>query len=256
MLTAEIALVSYTILILVGNTVAGLDAVPDSVKEAADGMGYTRDEAAAHRRDPARPADDHRGHPGRLGDRDRARHDRRARRQRRVRRAHQRRARPELPDPDRGRRRAVDHVWRCSSTVGSALAQRLLTPWRRAERSGRSIVNVVREAIEFLLTPGQLDGPARDPRPGVGAHLDLDRRRHDLGGGRHPRGGVARPQATRARTCRSRWSTSAGRSRRSRSSRSSSRSASATGSASASGRRASPSSRSASRRCSRTRTRA
>ena len=42
MLTAEIALVSYTILILVGNTVAGLDAVPDSVKEAADGMGYTR----------------------------------------------------------------------------------------------------------------------------------------------------------------------------------------------------------------------
>jgi len=42
MLTAEIALVSYTILILVGNTVAGLDAVPASVKEAADGMGYTR----------------------------------------------------------------------------------------------------------------------------------------------------------------------------------------------------------------------
>ena len=41
-LTAEIALVSYTILILVGNTVAGLDAVPESVKEAADGMGYTR----------------------------------------------------------------------------------------------------------------------------------------------------------------------------------------------------------------------
>ncbi len=42
MLTAEIALVSYTILILVGNTVAGLDAVPASVKDAADGMGYTR----------------------------------------------------------------------------------------------------------------------------------------------------------------------------------------------------------------------
>lgn len=39
--TAEIALVSYTILILVSNTVAGLDAVPRSVKEAADGMGYT-----------------------------------------------------------------------------------------------------------------------------------------------------------------------------------------------------------------------
>lgn len=39
--TAEIALVSYTILILVSNTVAGLDGVPRSVKEAADGMGYT-----------------------------------------------------------------------------------------------------------------------------------------------------------------------------------------------------------------------
>jgi osmoprotectant transport system permease protein len=40
--TAEIALVSYTILILVSNTVAGLDGVPAAVREAADGMGYTR----------------------------------------------------------------------------------------------------------------------------------------------------------------------------------------------------------------------
>jgi osmoprotectant transport system permease protein len=41
LLTAEIALVSYTIFILVSNTVAGLDAVPAAVKEAADAMGYT-----------------------------------------------------------------------------------------------------------------------------------------------------------------------------------------------------------------------
>jgi osmoprotectant transport system permease protein len=41
LLTAEIALVSYTIFILVSNTVAGLDAVPAPVKEAADAMGYT-----------------------------------------------------------------------------------------------------------------------------------------------------------------------------------------------------------------------
>ena len=40
--TAEIALVSYTILILVRNIVAGLDGVPRAVREAADGMGYTR----------------------------------------------------------------------------------------------------------------------------------------------------------------------------------------------------------------------
>jgi osmoprotectant transport system permease protein len=42
LLTAEIALVSYTILILVRNIVAGIDGVPRAVREAADGMGYTR----------------------------------------------------------------------------------------------------------------------------------------------------------------------------------------------------------------------
>ena len=40
-LTAEIGLVSYTLLILISNIVAGVDGVPDSVKEAADGMGYS-----------------------------------------------------------------------------------------------------------------------------------------------------------------------------------------------------------------------
>jgi osmoprotectant transport system permease protein len=39
--TAEIALVSYTLLILVTNIVAGVDGVPPSVREAADGMGFT-----------------------------------------------------------------------------------------------------------------------------------------------------------------------------------------------------------------------
>ncbi|MCA1588591.1 MAG: ABC transporter permease [Chloroflexi bacterium] len=41
-LTAEIALVSYTILILLRNILAGLDGVPRDVLEAADGMGFTR----------------------------------------------------------------------------------------------------------------------------------------------------------------------------------------------------------------------
>ena len=40
--TAEIGLVSYTLLILIRNTVAGLSSVPEDVKEAARGMGYTR----------------------------------------------------------------------------------------------------------------------------------------------------------------------------------------------------------------------
>jgi osmoprotectant transport system permease protein len=41
-LTAEIALVSYTLLILIRNIVAGLATVPAEVREAADGMGYAR----------------------------------------------------------------------------------------------------------------------------------------------------------------------------------------------------------------------
>jgi osmoprotectant transport system permease protein len=39
---AEIALVSYTLLILLRNIVAGVDGVPPAVREAADGMGYER----------------------------------------------------------------------------------------------------------------------------------------------------------------------------------------------------------------------
>jgi osmoprotectant transport system permease protein len=39
--TAQIGLVSYTLLILIRNIVAGLDGVSDDVKEAAVGMGYT-----------------------------------------------------------------------------------------------------------------------------------------------------------------------------------------------------------------------
>jgi osmoprotectant transport system permease protein len=39
--TAEIGLVSYTLLILIRNIVIGLDGVPDDAKEAGRGMGYT-----------------------------------------------------------------------------------------------------------------------------------------------------------------------------------------------------------------------
>ncbi len=41
-LTAEIGLVSYTLLILVRGIVSGLDGVPGDAVEAATGMGYTR----------------------------------------------------------------------------------------------------------------------------------------------------------------------------------------------------------------------
>ena len=40
--TALIPLVCYTLLILVRNTVTGLEGVPPEVKEAATGMGYTQ----------------------------------------------------------------------------------------------------------------------------------------------------------------------------------------------------------------------
>lgn len=41
-LNAIVALTSYTLLILIRNMVAGIDGVAAAVKEAADGMGYTR----------------------------------------------------------------------------------------------------------------------------------------------------------------------------------------------------------------------
>ena len=40
--TAEIALVGYTLLILIWNTVAGLDAVPEDAREAATALGYSK----------------------------------------------------------------------------------------------------------------------------------------------------------------------------------------------------------------------
>src|SRR5205823_5662158 len=39
--TSEIALVGYTLLILMRNIIAGLEAVPADVREAARGMGFT-----------------------------------------------------------------------------------------------------------------------------------------------------------------------------------------------------------------------
>ena len=85
-LTGEIGLVSYTLLILIRNIVAGVDGVPASVKEAADAMGYrpvrrffavdlATGDAGDHRRTAHRDRDD-----------DRARHGDRAHRSRRLRR--------------------------------------------------------------------------------------------------------------------------------------------------------------------------
>ncbi len=70
---AEIALVSYTLLILFRNILTGLREVPDEVLDAAEGMGMTRTPGAAARRAAAGAAGDRRGAA------DRRRHDHRAR---------------------------------------------------------------------------------------------------------------------------------------------------------------------------------
>jgi osmoprotectant transport system permease protein len=46
--TAEIGLVSYTLLIIIRNTVAGLDGVEQDAKEAAIGNGYSRRQLLWH----------------------------------------------------------------------------------------------------------------------------------------------------------------------------------------------------------------
>ena len=48
-LTAEIPLILYTLVILVRNIVAGFDGVPADVLEAADGMGYSAPRSASAR---------------------------------------------------------------------------------------------------------------------------------------------------------------------------------------------------------------
>ena len=64
LLTAEIALISYTLLILIRNGVAGLDGVEPEIVEAATGLGHSRRQRLAGGA-PARHPGDHGRHPGR-----------------------------------------------------------------------------------------------------------------------------------------------------------------------------------------------
>jgi osmoprotectant transport system permease protein len=74
-LSIEIALVSYTLLILFRNTLTGLKEVPVDAKEAAEGMGLTRAQTLM-RIELAGPAGHRGGSPRRDGHDDLARHDR------------------------------------------------------------------------------------------------------------------------------------------------------------------------------------
>ena len=63
LLTAIIPLTTYTLLIFVRNIVAGFNAVPSDVLEAAEGMGYTRSQRLRPGRAPAGDPADARGSP-------------------------------------------------------------------------------------------------------------------------------------------------------------------------------------------------
>ena len=77
--TAVMPLAAYTLLILVRNTVTGLDGVPPEVKEAAIGMGYTQTRRLLRVELPLGDARDHRRRPHRHRQHRRHRHRHRAR---------------------------------------------------------------------------------------------------------------------------------------------------------------------------------
>ena len=135
-LTIEIALVSYTLLILFRNTLTGLQEVPEEAKEAAEGMGLTRRQSLMRVELPLAVPGDHRRRARGHGHDDLARHDRRVHHAARTRRADLQR------DPDGANTEFV-----AASLLAIALAliadvlivivQRFLTPWMRARSIAR-----------------------------------------------------------------------------------------------------------------------
>ena len=163
--TAEFALVGYTLLILIWNTVAGLDAVPDDAREAATALGYSR-RAALVRVDlplalPYIFAGSARGH----GDRDRTgdRHgaDRprgsgpadHVRLQRQLQHAHHRRTGP-LDRPGRGGRSPPGRGREDCSCPGRAPA---------AERRRSADVSFLAHVFGWFTTSGNWTGPQGIP---------------------------------------------------------------------------------------------
>ena len=106
--TAEIGLIGYTVLILVRNVMVGLEAVPPEVIDAANGMGYRPLARLLADRAAAGAAGDHGRHSHRHGDDDRAGDDHRPDRPRRPGPAHPSGLHRELPHAAGGGDRAVD----------------------------------------------------------------------------------------------------------------------------------------------------
>ena len=100
LVTAEIGLISYTLLILTRNILAGLEGIPAEVREAADGMGYTGPQRLHGRRAAAGPAGDHDRDAGRDRHDRRPGHGHRRDRRGRPRPADAARVQPPVPDDD------------------------------------------------------------------------------------------------------------------------------------------------------------
>ncbi len=204
-LTAEIGLVGYTLLILIRNIVAGVDGVPAAVKEAADGMGYrpvrrflTVDLRLAT---PAIIAGVRIASVTTIGlvtvtfvigfGR--------------LRRAHQRRAVPQLQHPGRGRRRAVD-----PAGAGGRPGPGHLRAAGDAVEPGGALMDAVNEFWTFVTTAENYWG-----QRGIAIRLwDHLRSGRLLGAGGLRRWRCRRPSgwgtASGAGWWRCRWSTSAG----------------------------------------------
>ena len=203
--TAEFALVGYTLLILIWNTVAGLDAVPADAREAAMAMGYTADVRAAPGRPPARPPLHLRRPAHRRRHRDRAGHRHRADRAGRAGPADHLRLHHRLLHADHRGARPLGGPGRGVSTSRWSACNGWPSrgPGRPAGR-GRSEVQVWDHFVHFLArvfhwftTVANWTRVDRDPRAGLAPGRAVARR-----GGRgrsSSAAGSARPGAHRPR---------------------------------------------------------
>ena len=127
--TAEIALVSYTLLILFRNILVGLREVPEEVRESARGMGLSSRQILWRVELPLAAAGHRRGTARRRRDRDQPRHGGRVRRRRGPGRAD---LRSRSASPFNTAFIAAGALAVLLALTADALlvgAQRLLTPW-------------------------------------------------------------------------------------------------------------------------------
>ena len=140
MLVAFIPLTTYTLLILFRNIVAGFQAVPSEVLEAADGMGYTPRERLLRVELPlAVPLMSRASGSAAVTLIGLATVARSSGTVRRARPAHHRRPPDVLPDEVRARRASCRCCWRSSSTSLLVRVERIATPWSRS-RAGTVVI--------------------------------------------------------------------------------------------------------------------